>query len=64
MMFAFSIVSLAGGCGVTLFAFSKSEELKSKFYGYPVFRIGFLYTGLQLALTVLIYIIGAFVAVP
>lgn len=64
MMFAFSVVSLAGGCGITLFAFSKSEELKSKFYGYPVFRIGFLYTILQLALTLLIYIIGAFVSVP
>ena len=64
MMFAFSIVSLAGGCGITLFAFSKSEELKSKFYGYPVFRIGSLYTIIQLALTVLIYIIGAFVNIP
>ncbi len=63
VMFAFSIVSLAGGCGITLFAFSKSEELKSKFYGYPVFRIGFLYTTVQLAITVLIYIIGSFVAV-
>ena len=64
MMFAFSIVSLAGGCGITLFAFSKSEELKSKFYGYPVFRIGSLYTIIQLALTVLIYLIGAFVNIP
>ncbi len=64
MMFAFSIVSLTGGCGITLFAFSKSEELKSKFYGYPVFRIGSLYTIIQLALTVLIYIIGAFVNIP
>ena len=64
MMFAFSIVSLVGGCGITLFAFSKSEELKSKFYGYPVFRIGSLYTIIQLAFTVLIYLIGAFVNIP
>lgn len=64
VMFAFAIVSFAGGCGITLFAFSKSDELKSKFYGYPVFRIGFLYTAIQLALTVLVYMIGGFVAVP
>ena len=64
MMFAFSIISFAGGCGITLFAFGKSEELKSKFYGYPVFRIGFFYTAIQVVLTLLIYIIGAFVAVP
>ena len=64
MMFAFTIVSFAGGCGITLFAFSKSAELKSKFYGYPVFRIGFLYTAIQLALAVLVYIVGGFVDVP
>ena len=64
MMFAFTLVSFAGGCGITLFAFSKSNELKSKFYGYPVFRIGFLYTAIQLALTALVYIIGGFVNVP
>ena len=64
LMFAFSLISFAGGCGITLFAFSKSEELKSKFYGYPVFRIGFFYTAIQLALTLLIYIIGSFVALP
>lgn len=64
MMFAFTLVSFAGGCGITLFAFSKSDELKSKFYGYPVFRIGFLYTIIQLAFTLLVYIIGGFVDVP
>ena len=36
----------------------------SKFYGFPVFRIGVLYVVIQLALTVVIYIIGAFVDVP
>ena len=64
MMFAFSIVSLIAGCGITLFAFSKSKELKSKFYGYPVFRIGAIYTAVQLILTVIIYTVGGFVEVP
>ena len=64
IMFAFSIISIVGGCGISLYAFGKSEELKSKFYGYPVFRIGFLYTALQLGLSILIYIIGGFVDLP
>lgn len=64
VMFAFSILSLAGSCGITLFAFNKGRELKSKFYGYPVFRIGILYTVIQAALTVVIYAIGSFVNIP
>ena len=36
----------------------------SKFYGFPVFRIGILYVVIQLILTIIIYIIGAFVNVP
>lgn len=64
VMFAFSIVSIIGGCGISIYAFSKSEELKSKFYGFPVFRIGFLYTTIQLGLSLLVYIVGAFVDLP
>ena len=64
VVFAFSLVSLAAGCGVTIFAFGKSSTLKSKFYGYPVFRIGVIYTIVQLVITLPIYIIGAFVNVP
>lgn len=64
IMFAFSMISIVGGCGISLYAFGESEELKSKFYGYPVFRIGFLYTALQLGLSILIFIIGGFVYLP
>ena len=63
-MFGFSLVSFVGGCGIALFAFAQPVELKSKFYRYPVFRIGFLYTGVQIALTLLVYVIGGFVSVP
>lgn len=64
MMFAFSILSFAAGLGISLYAFGKAETLVSKFYGYPVFRIGFLYTAAQLLLSILVFIIGAFVDVP
>jgi len=64
VMFAFSLFSVAGGCAISLYAFGKSNELKSKFYGYPVFRIGFIYTAVQLALSILMYFVGAFVNLP
>lgn len=64
VMFAFSLVSFGGGLGISLYAFAKSETLVSMFYGYPVFRIGFLYPAIQVALTFIIYIIGAFVNAP
>ena len=44
IMFAFSIISLAVGAGISLYAFGKPKDLMSKFYGYPIFRIGYLYT--------------------
>lgn len=62
--FAFALVSLVGGCGITLYAFGKAPTLKSKFYGYPLFKVGALYTIIQLIVTLPIYIVGAFVEVP
>lgn len=63
-MFAFSLISFAVGLGISLYAFGKSETLVSKYYGYPVFRIGFIYTVLQIILSIIVFIIGAFVNVP
>lgn len=62
--FAFALMSLVGGCGITLYAFGKAPTLKSKFYGYPLFKVGALYTIIQLIVTLPIYIIGAFAEVP
>lgn len=64
LMFVFSLISIAGGCGITLYVFGKDDSLMSKFYGYPVFKIGIGYMLLQLGLSVLVYIIGAFINVP
>lgn len=63
-MFAFSLVSIVFGGFMCLLAFKNTEKLMSKFYGFPVFRIGILYIGIQLVLTIIIYIIGANVDVP
>lgn len=61
VMFAFSIISFVIGLGISLYAFGKSKMLMSKFYGYPVFRIGFLYTATQVILSIIVFTIGAFV---
>lgn len=63
-VFVFSVLSIAGGCGITIYAFGKDDSLMSKFYGFPVFKIGIGYTVLQLGISMVIYIIGAFVKVP
>lgn len=64
LMFVFSLIAVAGSCAVTLYTLGSSSSLMSKFYGYPVFKIGIAYMLLQLGLSVLIYIIGSFTQVP
>ena len=45
-------------------AFNKKESLKSMLYGFPIVRIGAIYLIAQLVVTLLCFIIGAFVAIP
>lgn len=61
--FVFTLVSICGGCGISWYAF-KNEGLKSKIYGFPVFRIGFFYMIVQLIVGWIIAIVGCFVSVP
>ena len=62
--FGFAIASIVGGCAITMFAFGRTQTFKSKLYGYPVFKIGLIYTIVQLVATIVLYIIGALVTVP
>lgn len=64
LMFVFSILSIVGGCCITLYTLGKDDTLMSKFYGYPIFKIGISYTLLQLGASVVVYVVGAFVNVP
>jgi type II secretory pathway pseudopilin PulG len=63
LAFGFTIFAFVVGTGITAFAFGK-KELKSKFYGLPIFKIGIIYVAVQLVLGIIICIIAAFVAVP
>lgn len=63
--FAFSIVALAASLFVCYCAFGKeSKELKSKIYGYPIFRVGVLYAVVQIAVCVLVCVLSCFFTVP
>lgn len=63
VMFAFSIIAIIGGCGISWYAF-KNEGLRSKIYGFPVFRVGFIYTMTQLICSIIIMYVGIHMTVP
>lgn len=62
--FAFTLISLVVGLGISGYAFKNSDSLTSKIYGFPVFRIGYLYVATQFIVGVVLCVIAAFVAVP
>ena len=45
-------------------ALNNKESLKSKIYGWPILKVGYTYGLIQLIISVVFYIIGAFVVVP
>ena len=62
--FVFTLVSFVLSLGVTLYVFGKDDEMTSKFYGFPIFKIAYMYPLVQFAVGLIICIVAAFVAVP
>ena len=62
--FAFTIIAIIASAGISAFAFAGKEDLRSKVYGFPVFRVGMVYAIAQLIFTVLISLISVFLYVP
>jgi len=62
--FAFTLIAIAASLGITWYAFRDGTELKSKLYGFSVFRIGAIYAAAQFVLGVVICLISAFVNMP
>ena len=62
--FAFTLISIVTGLGIFGYVFKNGETLVSKIYGFPVFRIGYLYIAAQFIVGVLICLVAAFVAIP
>ena len=62
--FVFTLISVIAGLGIFTYAFKNGDSLVSKIYGFPIFRIGYLYIAAQFIVGVLICLVAAFVAVP
>lgn len=62
--YGFSTFAVLLTCGITFVAFSNGRELRSKVYGFPIFRIGMIYLTAQFTLTLTILVIGFFANVP
>lgn len=62
--FAFTIIAIVAGLFIFNVAFNTKKAIVSKIYGYPIFRVGVIYTVAQLILGILICATAAFVTVP
>ena len=62
--FVFSLIALGAQAYVFKIAFDKGEPLKSKFYGFPIAKIGVIYLIVQLAACFIIMGVGFAVKVP
>lgn len=62
--FSFGLVSIISGAIVAFIAFDKGENLKSKVYGFPMFRLGYYYTAVQLILSIGLFIAELFIDLP
>ena len=62
--FSFGCLSIIAGAVVSFMSFDKGESLKSKVYGFPMFRLGYYYTTVQVILTLALFIAEFFVDIP
>lgn len=62
LSFGFTLFAICAGAGITIFAFNR-KTLTSKFYGFPIFKIGILYAVVQFVAGLIICIIASFVSV-
>lgn len=62
--FAFGCISIIVGAIVSYISFDKGQNLKSKVYGLPMFRLGYYYTIVQLILNIALFIAEFFMDIP
>ena len=64
MTFFFSVISVIIGGILTYYAFSKGDSAKSRLYGFPLFTIGYKYTGTQLLFCIIVFMISYIITIP
>ena len=58
--YLFGVVSIAFQIYVFKIAFDKGDDAKSRFYGFPIAKIGIAYLGVQLLISLIELIVAAF----
>ena len=62
--FSFGALSIAASCAVVIYAFARGETVVSKFYGLSIFKVGMIYLSVQMLVSLVMFILGAFFLVP
>lgn len=57
--FAFSLISFGVAGGAIYFAFLRNGDAKSRFYGFPIGRLGLIYLAVQLVLGLVLMLLGS-----
>lgn len=58
--YIFSMVAILAQIGVAFLAMNNSIGLKKKVYSFPIFKMGAIYLGVQLCLSLVLFIIATF----
>lgn len=58
IVWLFEMIAFALQIPIFKLAFDNAEELKSKVLGFPVFRVGYLYLGIQTVLSLALFALG------
>lgn len=61
---AFTLIAIAAQIYVVCSAFYRGEGAKSKFYGFPIAKIGAVYLAVQMALSLVFMALGLAVSLP
>lgn len=62
--FAFTIISIICSWFIFMVAFNAKQEIVSKVYGYPIFKVGAIYVIVQFFVGIIICAIASFTNVP
>lgn len=64
LSWVFGLVAIIAQPVIAYYALKDSESLKSKLYGWPIIKLGYIYLVIQMILTVIFLVVGCFVKIP
>lgn len=62
--YIYTMISFLAQPLICFVALYKSKSFKNKLYAWPIIRTGFIYIIVQVIISVIIYILGAFISIP